>query len=514
MNIRKIIREEIEDWNWVDSDIQDESYKYAEFEFIFKLLKYLEGKGYTVHDNAIPKTKLPKNFWYVYIGKPYTNIYQGSDTDELVYETQPKDIFVILQNVENRINNYDPHISKHSNTYQSLVSLRHDIRSFIHMVGPVGYSKNLNESEDWDWAEGEVSPEYVKQSIIKTVESSPYFIIEESNEEDTVFVESDYDFTGIETQMGMEGSGWETLNFRKDGYLDKLTIKRLEEIQIPKQIEKIRNYQRSERAADYVIERYQQLRDLLKPFYQDKLNESVEDWGWIEKSNENPLSFGAIAGKGEIWVNTEGLSYEQKTELFDILEDEVGKLLIHQGSMGDTREQRIDNCATRSIGILLHCGHEEYDYIPQENHVCCMGNTTYEEYLQEIEDYHSEGCYYVDGRDFFKNINESEDWFSTHEYEEPNIEDLLEIAFEGTEFRMSKLTEELIIIYYEPEGIYLGKITHFNPTLYDRTGRALETILYKIDRRMDLYAPYRNHQHQKRHLEKLHKLYDLLSKAK
>lgn len=116
-----------------------------------------------------------------------------------------------------------------------------------------------------------------------------------------------------------------------------------------------------------------------------EINESDFDWvdsigdplDWVEHNVEKGEN-----GHGEIWVDFGGHTKEEKIQIIKTIEDHLGSSLIFQmGGDMDDYNTKLDSCTDAGInGLLLHCGHEEYDYLPQENHVCCMGQT-YESFM-------------------------------------------------------------------------------------------------------------------------------------
>lgn len=126
-------------------------------------------------------------------------------------------------------------------------------------------------------------------------------------------------------------------------------------------------------------------------------NESEFDWAidipspldWVEPKlnlknvgrDEDgwPLQYGN--GEGETWVNIERFSKDEKYQIFKNIEEHLNTNLIFHEYGG------LSSCTSlNQKGFIIHCGHEDNHFFSQKNHVCCMGNETYEEYMDSIED--------------------------------------------------------------------------------------------------------------------------------
>jgi len=163
-----------------------------------------------------------------------------------------------------------------------------------------------------------------------------------------------------------------------------------------------------------------------------KLIREFEDFDWIREIPSNPLQWHKPKinldnverdeegyplqqgfGEGEIWVDVDGLTQDQKINVLKNIESIIGELRFENTlttikSIEGNKNR--DYCLGDNIkGYLLHCGHEEYDFFSQENHVCCMsmGYQTFREEVQiEVPR--------INGRDLIRmvymNINEDADW--------------------------------------------------------------------------------------------------------
>lgn len=76
-------------------------------------------------------------------------------------------------------------------------------------------------------------------------------------------------------------------------------------------------------------------------------------------------------GEGEVWVDFERFSNDERIEIIKGIEEYLGtKLIIHED------DGNIYSCTSnQKKGLIIHCGHEENHFFSQENHVCCMGQT-------------------------------------------------------------------------------------------------------------------------------------------
>jgi hypothetical protein len=129
------------------------------------------------------------------------------------------------------------------------------------------------------------------------------------------------------------------------------------------------------------------------------------DWDFLA---DDPLEFVG----GEVYIDIKGLSYNQRIEMFNKLENDIGELNLQIGSSDDTTEGRIGNCFNlRTDAILLHCGHEDNEYNPKKNDVCCMRDVSFEDLKSDTHDYHNGGLTYVNGGDLIDTqpMFESED---------------------------------------------------------------------------------------------------------
>lgn len=124
------------------------------------------------------------------------------------------------------------------------------------------------------------------------------------------------------------------------------------------------------------------------------INES--DFGWTEEIPDNPvhwvepeLNLKTVGrdedgwpieygnGEGEVWVDFERFSNDERIEIIKSIEEYLGtKLIIHEDG------GNIYSCTSnKKKGLIVHCGHEENHFFSQENHVCCMSET-YEEFME------------------------------------------------------------------------------------------------------------------------------------
>lgn len=136
----------------------------------------------------------------------------------------------------------------------------------------------------------------------------------------------------------------------------------------------------------------------------ETLNESEEnELGWAEDIvSQPPLEF---RGK-EILIDIRDLNSEERESLVDILEDYMEPDDYDYGWPNDCFRQG-EYRKSKVLSISLHCGIEDYDYIPKKGLICCL-TTTYE------EDQNKGNIIPLDGRDvlnYYKNsnINESEE---------------------------------------------------------------------------------------------------------
>jgi hypothetical protein len=136
----------------------------------------------------------------------------------------------------------------------------------------------------------------------------------------------------------------------------------------------------------------------------ETLNESEEnELGWAEDIvSQPPLEF---RGK-EILIDIRDLNSEERENLVDILEDYMEPDDEDYGWPNDCFRQG-EYRKSKVFSISLHCGIEDYDYIPKKGLICCL-TTTYE------EDQNKGNIIPLDGRDvlnYYKNsnINESEE---------------------------------------------------------------------------------------------------------
>lgn len=136
------------------------------------------------------------------------------------------------------------------------------------------------------------------------------------------------------------------------------------------------------------------------------INEDAE-WDWIREIPSNPLQWHKPKinldnverdeegyplqqgfGEGEIWVDVDGLTQDQKINVLKNIESIIGELRFENTlttikSIEGNKNR--DHCLGNNIkGYVLHCGHEEYDFFSQENHVCCM-NMGYQTFREEVQ---------------------------------------------------------------------------------------------------------------------------------
>jgi ADP-ribose pyrophosphatase YjhB (NUDIX family) len=137
----------------------------------------------------------------------------------------------------------------------------------------------------------------------------------------------------------------------------------------------------------------------------DNVERDADDW---------PVEYGN--GEGEIWVDFEEYTNDEKIEIFHSIEKHLGsELYIEQGGVNDDRDVKIITCTSNIMkGLLLHCGHEENHYFSQKNHVCCMPET-YDEFMEyertnaENPNIHQRPK--VDGGIFLEKKNLTEDFY-------------------------------------------------------------------------------------------------------
>jgi len=102
----------------------------------------------------------------------------------------------------------------------------------------------------------------------------------------------------------------------------------------------------------------------------------------VEKDEEGwPIHEGN--GDGEIWIDFERFSNDEKMEIILGIESYLGsQLQIQQGGVRDDRGVRMMECTSNMMkGLLLHCGHEDNHFFATENHVCCM-DQNYNEFME------------------------------------------------------------------------------------------------------------------------------------
>lgn len=120
-----------------------------------------------------------------------------------------------------------------------------------------------------------------------------------------------------------------------------------------------------------------------------------DEWDWAREIPANPLQWHKPKinldnverdeqgyplqqgfGEGEIWVDVDGLTKDQKITVLKIIESIIGELTFENSftTIKDIENNKIhDFCLGNGIkGYIIHCGHERYDFFSQENHVCCM----------------------------------------------------------------------------------------------------------------------------------------------
>jgi hypothetical protein len=138
-----------------------------------------------------------------------------------------------------------------------------------------------------------------------------------------------------------------------------------------------------------------------------KILREDKDWHFMD---DDPLE----SVGGEIFIDFNDLSYEDRLVVFENLENEIGELNFQIGSHGDTKNERKESCANiRHNSILLHCGHEDNEYRPTKNDICCMSGS-YEKLESESHEYHGGGVTYINGRDLLDTQpmfeSEDKDW--------------------------------------------------------------------------------------------------------
>jgi hypothetical protein len=157
----------------------------------------------------------------------------------------------------------------------------------------------------------------------------------------------------------------------------------------------------------YGVKRYWE-KDLKTIKYSDLIGSSLtesDDMDWIRDVSDNPLKFVEPnvtldnvgrdedgypvtdgSGEGEIWVDVSNNTIEEKKLILKNIKSLLGDLIYDNPN---------HYCLRKDIkGFLIHCGHEDYNFFSQENHICCMGN--------DYEDEAKDGVYrpYIDGNSF------------------------------------------------------------------------------------------------------------------
>jgi ADP-ribose pyrophosphatase YjhB (NUDIX family) len=125
----------------------------------------------------------------------------------------------------------------------------------------------------------------------------------------------------------------------------------------------------------------------------ENVNESDFDWtndipdnpvNWVEpevtydnvERDEDGWPNETGDGSGEVWVDFESYSNDERIDIIRGIEEYLGKLRIHEDG------GNIYACTSnQKKGLIIHCGHEDNHFFAQENHVCCMAET-YDEFME------------------------------------------------------------------------------------------------------------------------------------
>jgi hypothetical protein len=138
----------------------------------------------------------------------------------------------------------------------------------------------------------------------------------------------------------------------------------------------------------------EQVENLFKNYQNPNLMKESDDFDWVGDITPTTLEFWG----NEIWVDITNMDREERSQLVEYIRSTV-KFTEDSTYIGDVSTGNY-------TGILIHCAHEDYDYIPREGHICLM-SISYDE-----DDGVSENTTYVNGNDFLymiKNLNESEE---------------------------------------------------------------------------------------------------------
>lgn len=146
------------------------------------------------------------------------------------------------------------------------------------------------------------------------------------------------------------------------------------------------------------------------------------DFDWVS----NVTGYDYIGDKSEVWVDVDGMSLLEKRLVLNQLGEVLGGL-IHQWNEGENPPK--DNDLSGMGGFLLHCGHEDFDFESQENHICYFtSNPSGKPEDVNLLDFVESDFKKDEGDDYYKrrvvyggdvlsgtnNVNESFDWVKTH----------------------------------------------------------------------------------------------------
>jgi hypothetical protein len=264
----------------------------------------------------------------------------------------------------------------------------------------------ITESDDeWDWARGSVINPWLEYDGI-------IFDIEPRRDEVNRYIEMalktiDDIVNKDQWRIGRENDITDIINYQKELNHCILALDKKNSLSYSSDDNYFRNRN---------LIRYSQLIGM------EPLMES-DEWDWAREIPSNPLHWHKPKinldnverdldgyplqqgiGEGEIWVDVAGLTQDQKIMVLKNIESIIGELRFENTlttikSIEGNKNR--DYCLGNNIkGYILHCGHEDYNFFSQENHVCCMsmGYQTFHKEADEVQIYMPR----INGRDLIK----------------------------------------------------------------------------------------------------------------
>ena len=131
----------------------------------------------------------------------------------------------------------------------------------------------------------------------------------------------------------------------------------------------------------------------------NRLYEEASEFDWITGHEINMLEFD---GYNEYWIDFSGLSEDERLDVVDYV---VRNVSVVQGIHGTSTIWDLKEHPMVWKGAVVHCGHDESDYLPEDGYICAMSDSF-------DDDENTEHSTYIHGRDILKHIiKESENEF-------------------------------------------------------------------------------------------------------